>query len=68
MKSQKEIEEKIKELEKKEAGLEEEFEEQVEDEDLEEGDEAWEELRDDYDFQKEIAERQAKILKWVIED
>lgn len=66
MKTAEEIQTKITELEEEVDGLEEEFEEALEDEDIDEMSDEGEELRADFDFRQEGAKKQIKVLKWVV--
>ena len=66
MKTKEEIEAKIKELEEAIEKIEGEFEEALEDEDVDELSERGEELEIEFETKKEMLEKQIKILEWVL--
>jgi len=67
MKTETDINIKIKELETEIEDLDEEFQQQLEDEGWDEYSPPAEKLREELDWQKEIVEKQIKILNWVLE-
>ncbi len=67
MKTDQDINTKIEELETEIEELEEEFQERLEDEGWDENSPQAEKLQEELDWQKEIIEKQIKILNWVLE-
>jgi len=68
MKTNQDINTKIEELETEIEDLEEEFHERLEDEGWDEDSPQTEKLQEELDWQKEIVEKQIKILNWVLEE
>jgi len=66
MKTDKDINTKIQELETEIEDLDQEFQERLEDEGWEEDSPQAEKLQEELDWQKEIVEKQIKILNWVL--
>jgi len=66
MKTDQDINTKIEELEAEIKDLEEEFQERLEDEGWDEDSPQFEKLQEELDWQKEIVEKQIKILNWVL--
>lgn len=67
MKTDQEIQTKIKELEESLEGVDEEFEETLDDEGIDEFSDQGAELEHQFDQKKEVIEDQVKLLKWVLE-
>ncbi len=67
MKTQKDITAKIQELESEIEDMQEEFETRLEDEGWDEDSSQAQKLQEELDWQKEIVEKQIKILNWVLE-
>jgi len=67
MKTETELTTKIAELETEIEDLDEEFQQQLEDEGWDEGSPQAGKLQEELDWQKEIIEKQIKILNWVLE-
>jgi len=68
MRTNQDINTKIEELETEIEELEEEFQENLEDEGWDEDSPQAEKLLEKLDWQKEIVEKQIKILNWVLEE
>ena len=66
MKTNQDINTKIKELETEIEDLEEEFQERLDDEGWDENSPQVEKLQEELEWQKEIVEKQIKILNWVL--
>lgn len=67
MKTDTDINTKIEELETEIEDLDEEFQQRLEDEGWDEDSSPAEKLQEELDWQKEIVEKQIKILNWVLE-
>jgi len=68
MRTNQDINTKIEELETEIEDLEEEFQERLEDEGWDEDSPQAGKLQEELDWQKEIVEKQIKILNWVLEE
>jgi len=68
MRTEEEIKEKIDDLESEKDDLETEFQETLEDENVEEDSEKGEELRCEYDEKVEAMEKQIGLLDWVLKE
>ncbi len=66
MKSEKEIRDKIGKLQEELEELEEEFQETLEDEEIDEFSDKGEDLEAEYNWKKEVVEKQIDLLKWVL--
>ncbi|MDD5566971.1 MAG: hypothetical protein PHH01_02140 [Patescibacteria group bacterium] len=66
MKTEDEIRQKIEELEEIEDGIDDEFEEALQDEDLEEDSEQGKELRAEFDLKEKVTKEQIKLLEWIL--
>ena len=66
MKTQKDITAKIQELESEIEDMQEEFETRLEDEGWDEDSSQAQKLQEELDWQKEIVEKQIKILNWAL--
>lgn len=66
MKTEQEINEKITELEEAVEGIDDEFEEALEDEDVDEDSDQGVEIEAHFDAKKEMLEDQVDLLKWVL--
>ena len=66
MKAQDEIENKIAELEQKLEELDEEFQETLEDEEIDEFSPQGEDLEAEYNWKKEVVEKQIDLLRWIL--
>ena len=68
MRTKEEIESKIDELDSEKDDIENEFQETLEDEEIEEDSEKGEDLRFEYDQKIEAVEKQIELLEWVLEE
>ncbi|MDD5342311.1 MAG: hypothetical protein PHI73_03170 [Patescibacteria group bacterium] len=66
MKTEDEIRQKIEELEEIEDGIDDEFEEALQDEDLQEDSEQSKELRAEFDLKEKVTKEQIKLLEWIL--
>ncbi|MBU2229028.1 hypothetical protein KJ810_01320 [Patescibacteria group bacterium] len=66
MKDEQDIKDRIDELESEKDDLENEFQETLEDEDIEEDSEEGEEIRMEYDQKIETVEKQIDLLEWIL--
>lgn len=68
MKDEQDIKDRIDELESEKDDLENEFQETLEDEDIEEDSEEGEEIRMEYDQKIETVEKQIDLLEWILDE